>query len=61
MGLVISIVQNKTASQPVYDQYSFDIGIGRYIGIGQYIGFADKGNVLSVLVSVSGWYRFPYR
>ena len=38
---------------PVYDRYSFGIGIGQYIGIGRYIGFANKGNVLSVSLLVS--------
>ena len=35
------------ADDPVYDGYSFGIGIGRYIG------FTDKGNVLLVSLSVS--------
>ena len=34
----------------MYDQYSFGIGIGRYIGIGQYIGLADMGKAYRLLV-----------
>ena len=35
----------------MYDQYSFGIGISRYIGIGRYIGLTNKENALSVSVS----------